>query len=185
MLFKKQKTIYGILTQDVFNHSLLYDDVNCVMYLEEQEIEFKPYQIYDIKQKLETSFAVLATIVLSKNGEIKKVTFQQIFKVIDSEENDGTTKIKFFYKRGGFLYQRNVSKPSIRLNGFQSSGVLKPWFKISAFDTFDIIPENTPYFYDVGYFSSIDYSASAVDIPEPEVKDDFDYSFKIDDDLGF
>ena len=143
-----------------------------------------------LNKKFETSFAVLVTMILNKKEEVTGIFFEKIFKIVDSDENKGTTKITFFYKHGGDLYQRSVSKSSEIFNGFQSSGVLKPWFRITDYDDFIIIPENVPYFYDTNYFSSVDYSASTVRIPEPkeEVRDsNIDYSFKIDDDtdLGF
>lgn len=190
MFFKKgQRLLYGILTQDVFEHALSYDDVNCMVHLQNRTIEFQPYQVYEIKQKLETSFAVLVTVFLNRKKEVTGMIFEKLFKVVESDEDNGTTKISFFYKHGGELYKRNVSKNSHMLKGFQSSGVIKSWFKINDQDDFLIIPEYIPYFYDTNYFSSVDYSASTVKIDEPEESGNngIDYSFKIDNDtdLGF
>jgi hypothetical protein len=184
--FKKIKVIQGILTEDVFTHSLSFDGKNSTVYIKEHIIEFKHYDIHEILRKFETCFGLLLDVYII-NDKIEYIETNQLFKIVDSAEQNGTTSISFLYKHGGDLYLRNVSKSSEEFDGFQSSGVLKPWFRLNEQNEFIIISEHIPYAYDIGYYNTVDYSASKSVIEKPErtnIGDD-DFSFRIDDDLGF
>ena len=179
--FKKKRTIKGILTQDVFNHVISYGNDKVIIYLNGEGIPFDTYQIARMKNDFKIGFAILLTIEMKKE-KITNIIFRNIFKISDSIENDGITGISFFYRKGKDVYRRTVTKSSSELKGFQSAAVTKPWFYINKFDNFIIINDNISLFYDVGYFSDIDYSLPDINITEST--QNIDHSFKIDDEEG-
>ena len=179
--FKKKRIIKGIITQDVFNHVISYDNDKVIIYLNGEGISFDMYQLAKMKNKFNVGFAILVTIEMRKNN-LMSVTFRNIFKISDSSESDGITGISFFYRRGVDIYRRTVTKPSAELKGFQSAAVTKPWFYINESDNFIIINDNISLFHDATYFSEIDYSLPNIKITEP--LQTTDHSFKIDDEEG-
>lgn len=179
----RQKKITGILTQDVFTHSLSFDADNFTIYLEGQDYTLPRYYVNEIRNHFNTTFAVLVTIELKKD-KVVGMKLKNIFKVSDSNEQSFVTVFSFFYKVGEDLFIRHITKFSKDLIGFQSSAVNKPWFYIDNGDDFVIVPENTKMFYDVGYFSQIDFSFPKLKVEKPEIENENDYSFRVDDEDG-
>ena len=187
-MFFNNTYITGILTEDVFKHALSYDNKTCTIYINEHAITFKPHEIAELNQRFKSVFGVLIGLKLNKKtGKTSELVFQSAFKVVESSENGGVTKFSFLYKRGKEIFMRNITRPSDYLIGFSSAGVTMNWFRINETDDFIIIPETVMYFYDTGYFPSVDYSITEHTLESLEENDngETDYSFKIDDDLGF